>query len=815
MCALIVLFQPLTLPVTHGAGSAGAAERPSFMGLDAYFGELHQHTGYSPDGCGLPEEAIIAARYTRHNDFMALTEHHYSFYRPEIGDPSKGCRISATDLHKWETLGELAQRYTEDGYFVLLRGYEHTRAEGHLNVFNTDTMVSPVMLDDFYSWLAGQPLDVFAQFNHPMPLDWEGGMGDFNGFAFFPPAAAKMPIIENAVNPALYPAYSNALASEWQVSSVGYGDGHNATQAGSLRYGIFAADITRANLIEALRSGRTFGNTDGQIAVGLLGNDRWMGEPTTADQITFRAYAADRTGNAIVKIDLMGKNGVLDSCQPMTTPAECDFVATRVQPGDFFYLHVQDVAGDHGWSGSIVRPLHSRLQTNPATLRFAFAGSGELSQSQTFLLQANDGRDAQWQAAAQAEWLQITPSQGERLPAIITATVSPAGLAAGLHTSGIAIETLDGTHLAVVQGVQAEVGATPAATLTVSPRTVEAATPLEMPVVSGAVTVTNSGAPLNWFAASSAPWLTIGPQAGTGSGAIAFTANLEGLAPGMYAAQIVVVAGAQIRVSEVRVALQPYHAAAYTLRHEKDGYTGVRDTYLNLYALTTPHGQKGSVVARAAGAQLPLLRFDMTHIPTTAEVFTATLSLYALEKSTESGLLLSLYEVLHPWVENEATWKQRAAAQPWKADGASKRCEDVACEPLAVTGVNALGRWYTWDIGLLVQQWVSDPDTNHGLALFGESSANIAFTFYSSQTHPYQAALRPRLDLVYGEPASTPTPTATPTPTPTATPTATPTTTPTNTATNTPTVTPSPTPRPMWRLYLPHLWLDAAAFAVR
>ena len=37
-------------------------QRPEFMGYRAYYGELHQHTGYSPDGCGLPQKAISAAR---------------------------------------------------------------------------------------------------------------------------------------------------------------------------------------------------------------------------------------------------------------------------------------------------------------------------------------------------------------------------------------------------------------------------------------------------------------------------------------------------------------------------------------------------------------------------------------------------------------------------------------------------------------------------------------------------------------------------------------------------------------------------------
>jgi cell division septation protein DedD len=825
LLAALALLAPAAVRGMSGAvGGDGVAPtaaetppRPSFMGLNAYFGELHQHTGYSTDGCGLPEEAIIAARNTRHNDFMAITEHNNSFHVPEIGSLARGCRISQTDPHKWQTLGELAERYTQDGYFVLLRGYEHTRDEGHLNVFNSEEVVSPVRVDDFYSWLAGQPPDVFAQFNHPMPLDWVGGMGDFNGFAFFPPAAPKIPLIENAAAPPFYFSYPRALANGWQVSSVGYGDGHYANQAGSLHYGVFAPNITRRDLIDALRGGRTFGNTDGQLAVALVGNGRWMGEPTSADAITFHAYAADRTGDAIVKMELLGRDGFITSCAPMTTPAECQFHVAEVRPGDFFYVHVLDARGDHGWSGSIVRPMYARLQTNPATLRFAFGDSNQLPQSQTFLLETNDGRDVPWQATPQAEWLQVTPAQGDHLPATITVTVLPAGLQPGLHISGIAVETVGSDHLPLVEGVQAEVGSVPSVAITVSPRITECVVPFEAPVVTGTLFVSTSTPGLPWFATPAVPWISLAQTNGTGSGAVEFTANLAGYAPGQYAGQIVVMAGAEIRVSEVRMALRPYRAIVATLQQGKDGYAGVSDTYLDQYAPTTSQGQRGGLIARAAGLQVPLLRFDLSHIPTNSTVLTATLSLYALEKSTQSGLMTRIYEVLAPWDENGATWQERSAGQPWRKNGAALRCEDTACEPIAHMGVNEIKRWYTWDITSLAKKWVASPDTNHGMLLFGESSANIAFTFYSSQSHPYQAAFRPRLDIVYGEPTPTPTPTATPTETPTPTPTATatptptdtptPTPTPTETPTPTPTPTATPTPPPVYRLRFPCLWL--------
>ncbi|MGQ9733422.1 MAG: hypothetical protein ACUVX8_19370, partial [Candidatus Zipacnadales bacterium] len=323
----LVLVLAFVSSAARSAGPAMLTERPSFLGYNAYFGELHQHTGYScEDACGLPEEAIRTGK-NRGNEFMAFTEHHNTFDDAAIGAISKGCRISQTDPHKWETQGELAERYTQDGSFIVLRGYEYTVNFGHLNVFNSAVMYPPQDTDEFYSWLAGQPREVFAQFNHPLAYELGGEwQGDFNAFDFFPPAATKVRLIETALKPPYYLSYPQALGAEWQVSAVGYADHHRASEAGVRRYyGAFAPALTRNDLIEALRSGRTFGNTDRNLAVALLGNGQWMGTAMSAEQISFRGYAADADGDTIARIELVGRSGVIASWEPGTNPAECSY----------------------------------------------------------------------------------------------------------------------------------------------------------------------------------------------------------------------------------------------------------------------------------------------------------------------------------------------------------------------------------------------------------------------------------------------------------------------------------------------------------
>jgi hypothetical protein len=57
--------------------------------------------------------------------------------------------------------------------------------------------------------------------------------------------------------------------------------------------------------------------------------------------------------------------------------------------------------------------------------------------------------------------------------------------------------------------------------------------------------------------------------------------------------------------------------------------------------------------------------------------------------------------------------------------------------------------FYEWDITSLVQQWVADPSTNHGLVLIGHP-VDQDLRFRSSEWRVLEQ--RPRLSVVYTAP---------------------------------------------------------------
>jgi hypothetical protein len=236
---------------------------------------------------------------------------------------------------------------------------------------------------------------------------------------------------------------------------------------------------------------------------------------------------------------------------------------------------------------------------------------------------------------------------------------------------------------------------------------------------------------------------------------------MEGYPAGLYKGHITVMLGQEIRVCEVRVALQPRNAHHLILQQGISGEAAWQDTFLNMWEPDQPHGTQPRLVMRNAtsdGASVPLLRVDLTDIPRDVQVFTATLSVNAYNKTVPgSSVYVQAFEVLKPWEAHSATWTTPGTG--WAGRGVGAKCENVACQPSGVAIVNAIRRWYDLDITTLAQRWVRDPSSNQGLALVGEYSTNGLFMYHSTEAGSVSTLLRPRLSLVYGEAAPTPSPT--------------------------------------------------------
>jgi len=180
------------------------------------------------------------------------------------------------------------------------------------------------------------------------------------------------------------------------------------------------------------------------------------------------------------------------------------------------------------------------------------------------------------------------------------------------------------------------------------------------------------------------------------------------------------------------------------------GYAGAGDTYLSDYApgdATAVFGDSSSLLVRAGGRRVALLRFDISAIPPAATVLAASLSIN-VGRQTEGSLMLPVaaYAMVRPWSAGDATWLQAASGVPWGSGGASA-ATDRSQQAGAMMTLHQAGEWYDLDLRDMVQTWVSNPATNSGLLLAGQGSAALEFDLRSSDEP--NASLRPKLIVTY------------------------------------------------------------------
>jgi hypothetical protein len=197
-----------------------------------------------------------------------------------------------------------------------------------------------------------------------------------------------------------------------------------------------------------------------------------------------------------------------------------------------------------------------------------------------------------------------------------------------------------------------------------------------------------------------------------------------------------------------------------------DGYLGTNDTTLNSWLPTGARGSEASLelfyarppytAIHPETQKAPILRFDLTLLPTMANVVTATLELY-VPKAPDRDLRAETHALLRGWDEATATWAQPAAGQAWSVPGAQGAGTDYAEAATDNQHIQVDGtRWYTFDVTSMVREWVKTPLLNYGVILrakAGDDPSNVGVAF-ASREYP-TIALRPRLRITYGLSPST------------------------------------------------------------
>jgi hypothetical protein len=197
-------------------------------------------------------------------------------------------------------------------------------------------------------------------------------------------------------------------------------------------------------------------------------------------------------------------------------------------------------------------------------------------------------------------------------------------------------------------------------------------------------------------------------------------------------------------------------------------YQGTSDTFISRLGDESVNYGRESVLALFAGDQRSvLLRFELDGLSMGDTIERATLSLFVADHVSGTGdLPVSIYRVLRPWEELEATWYNATAGDLWTLAGCNSPASDRAVSTSAGGVVSSAGVWLDLDITALVQSWSATPAANFGVVIKAGSATPTSHVEDGDQYLLWSASAasppaRPKLtvDVI---PAGAGSPTATP-----------------------------------------------------
>ncbi len=190
-------------------------------------------------------------------------------------------------------------------------------------------------------------------------------------------------------------------------------------------------------------------------------------------------------------------------------------------------------------------------------------------------------------------------------------------------------------------------------------------------------------------------------------------------------------------------------------------YSGMQDTYIaqadnfGIYGQATSLKVNGETSLGAANANLALLKWDISQIPIGSEILSASLTFNVITPTVDT---YPIYQLLKPWVFNQANWINYAGNLAWDAPGASGP-GDRGTQVLSSFAPNAAGIYVINLNRTAVQNWVNTPSSNNGI-IIADAGGTVQTVFESAEAAA--PSNRPKLTIQYSlPPGTTPTPTLT------------------------------------------------------
>lgn len=381
----------LWVEVSDSKGLTAVSNHPMVSSLDGakvWFGDIHVHTEFSGDGVRPVAPTLESARDELGHDFIALADHMIFFNHYKTAD-----------------YFDLIDRYHSEGTFVTLLGCEVSCPQGHVNLYFPNRQLANPIESVLMAWVsdpawekpnslsfgklfeAYQPGEILVVPHHPNttsgPVTSPKGLPFWRNFDWRNVDVRYSPVAEIVQQRGCFE--TEAQDADWRVIAGGYGSSLQSALMRGLRVGfvggsdnhfgwasrdpekndftaltaIYAKQLTRAELFEAMRQRRTYATSGTRIAIDFYLNDQYpMGSIVSLSPRTKRAFTVRIVGTTTLdRVEIVSQGAVLAQMK-CDGSRELTAIWTDPRPDApidncYYYLRVRQKDGHCAWTSPI------------------------------------------------------------------------------------------------------------------------------------------------------------------------------------------------------------------------------------------------------------------------------------------------------------------------------------------------------------------------------------------------------------------------------------------------------------------------------
>ncbi len=320
-----------------------------------YWGDIHTHSSLSSDNilCDrmevTPCECYEIGRDVAHLDFMAITDHHIPRHR--------------LNNKSWDLLGKLAHSFYQPGSFVPFFAFECTCERGDTNVYFLEDKPKHAgkdidSIDKVWKYYKDTSIMTIPHFHNPgrwKPEEWKMNP------AIEPVAeiASIHGIFEYFNNPSPWikprkgRTVHDLLNKRYKVGIIASSDDHKGQPGFQELVAVYAKELTREAIWEALKERRCYGTTHARIVIKFVMDGHIMGESYKTDSCPEIDVEVIGT-NPLEKIELIKDGKVIYARTEKGLISNFTYKDDKIDKGEsYYYLRVTQTDREMAWSSPI------------------------------------------------------------------------------------------------------------------------------------------------------------------------------------------------------------------------------------------------------------------------------------------------------------------------------------------------------------------------------------------------------------------------------------------------------------------------------